>query len=344
MVHHITACSVHAWYIISQPAVFMVHHITACSVHGTSYHSLQCSWYIISQPAVFMVHHITACSVHGTSYHSLQCSWYIISQPAVFMVHHITAYSVHGTSCHSLQCSWYIMSQPAVFMVHHVTACSVHGTSYHSLQCSWYIISQPAVFMVHHITARSVHAWMCSKLPLYITIFKFAGTSLHSQADESDYSPPPPASDEGTTHHTALMEEQEEEEVRTCVVNSLCLRWIRSAWPWHVLNVNVINHQVCFVMFHDTSCHSVHAWVFKVATLAILFATLALHSQGRDSDIELLGGGPPLPSTHLPWWGWRGGWGHHHHLAECWKYHSLERIRVQWIPAKKGLFLLCLAR
>ena len=68
----------------------------------------------------------------------------------------------------------------------------------------------------------------------------FAATSLQSQDDDSDveftgvdYYSPPPASldeseDEGSTiYHTALGgEQEEEEEVRTCVVNLLCLRWM----------------------------------------------------------------------------------------------------------------------
>ena len=55
----------------------------------------------------------------------------------------------------------------------------------------------------------------------YVTIFKFAGTSLHSQSDDDSdftyFSLPLAFLDEGTTHYT------EEEEVRNCVVNFMYL-------------------------------------------------------------------------------------------------------------------------
>ena len=55
----------------------------------------------------------------------------------------------------------------------------------------------------------------------------------------------------------------------------------------------VLKNGVCcrFVMFHDTSCQSLQCSclsVFKVAIIAF-FNSTSLHSQGDDSDIELVG-------------------------------------------------------
>ena len=60
-----------------------------------------------------------------------------------------------------------------------------------------------------------------------------------------------------------------------------------------------------FVMFHDTSCHSLQCSclsVFKVSIIAFFdlnFAANSLHSQGDDSDVELTGVEyyPPPPAS-----------------------------------------------
>ena len=120
-------------------------------------------------------------------------------------------------------------------------------------------MSQPAVFMLECVSI--IADFNSSLLQL-----------LHSQGDDSDveltgveYYPPSPTSldelkeeqDEGSTpYRTALVGEQEEEEVRTCVVNFMCLRWTLHVCKHHLHNNKIQQLSVGRTEDNFNLCHS----------------------------------------------------------------------------------------